>query len=52
MGLLVSVVVATGLILNFINYFGWISRTLYLLWEDFITVVRSCRATSGENDCF
>ena len=24
----VSVVVATGLILNFINYFGWLSRTL------------------------
>jgi hypothetical protein len=31
-----SVVVAIGLILNFLNYFGWLSRTLWLLWEDFI----------------
>ncbi|NP_001149458.1 maltose excess protein 1-like [Zea mays] len=33
-----SVVVAAGLILNFLNYFGWIPGTLLLLWEDFITV--------------
>jgi hypothetical protein len=31
-----SVVVAIELILNFLNYFGWLSRTLWLLWEDFI----------------
>ncbi|KAF8670251.1 hypothetical protein HU200_050783 [Digitaria exilis] len=33
-----SVVVAAGLILNFLNYCGWIPGTLWLLWEDFITV--------------
>jgi hypothetical protein len=33
-----SVVVAAGLLLNFLNYFGWIPGTLWLLWEDFITV--------------
>ncbi|ONM04360.1 Maltose excess protein 1 chloroplastic [Zea mays] len=31
-----SVVVAIELILNFLNYFGWLSRTLWLLWEDYI----------------
>ena len=33
-----SVVVAAGLILNFLNYVGWLPGTLWLLWEDFITV--------------
>lgn len=33
-----SVVVAAGLVLNFLNYFGWLPGTLWLLWEDFITV--------------
>jgi hypothetical protein len=33
-----SVVVAAGLILNFLNYLGWLPGTLWLLWEDFITV--------------
>jgi hypothetical protein len=33
-----SVIVVIGLLLNFLNYFGWIPGTLWLLWEDFITV--------------
>ena len=33
-----SVVVAAGLILNFLNYLGWLPGTRWLLWEDFITV--------------
>ncbi|CAN6236152.1 unnamed protein product [Urochloa humidicola] len=33
-----SVVVAAGLVLNFLNYCGWLPGTLWLLWEDFITV--------------
>ncbi|KAG8066124.1 hypothetical protein GUJ93_ZPchr0004g38820 [Zizania palustris] len=33
-----STVVATGLLLNFLNYFGWLPGTLWLLWEDFITI--------------
>jgi hypothetical protein len=33
-----SVIVVVGLVLNFLNYFGWIPGTLWLLWEDFITV--------------
>jgi hypothetical protein len=33
-----SVIVAVGLLLNFLKYFGWIPGTLWLLWEDFITV--------------
>jgi hypothetical protein len=33
-----SVIVAVSLLLNFLKYFGWIPETLWLLWEDFITV--------------
>ncbi|EAZ31881.1 hypothetical protein OsJ_16046 [Oryza sativa Japonica Group] len=33
-----SAVVAAGLLLNFLNYFGWLPGTLWLLWEDFITI--------------
>jgi hypothetical protein len=33
-----SVIVVVGLLLNFLNYFGWIPGTLWLLWEDFIIV--------------
>ncbi|XP_020573852.1 maltose excess protein 1-like, chloroplastic [Phalaenopsis equestris] len=33
-----SVVVASGLVINFLNYFGWIHKRVWMLWEDFITV--------------
>ncbi|XP_008382357.1 maltose excess protein 1-like, chloroplastic isoform X2 [Malus domestica] len=33
-----SIVVATGLVLNFLNYFGWLNAGLWRFWEDFITV--------------
>ncbi|KAJ3707116.1 hypothetical protein LUZ61_010821 [Rhynchospora tenuis] len=33
-----SAVVGIGLVLNFLNYFGWLNERLWLLWEDFITV--------------
>lgn len=33
-----SAVVATGLVLNFLNYFAWLNDRVWLLWEDFITV--------------
>lgn len=33
-----SVVVATGLIVNFTNYFGWLHAAIWQFWEDFITV--------------
>ncbi|GMI78967.1 MALTOSE EXCESS 1, ROOT CAP 1 [Hibiscus trionum] len=33
-----SVVVAAGLVLNFLNYYGMLNKTLWQLWEDFITV--------------
>jgi hypothetical protein len=33
-----SVIVAVGLLLNFLKYFWGIPGTLWLLWEDFITV--------------
>ncbi|KAL4376107.1 hypothetical protein GQ457_02G028820 [Hibiscus cannabinus] len=33
-----SVVVAAGLILNFLNYYGMLNKTIWQLWEDFITV--------------
>ncbi|KAL3573975.1 hypothetical protein D5086_024588 [Populus alba] len=33
-----SVVVATGLLLNFLNYFGMLNAGIWLFWEDFITV--------------
>ncbi|KAK9095684.1 hypothetical protein Scep_027153 [Stephania cephalantha] len=33
-----SVVVASGLVLNFMNYFNWLNFGVWRLWEDFITV--------------
>ncbi|KAJ6795760.1 maltose excess protein 1-like, chloroplastic isoform X1 [Iris pallida] len=33
-----SVVVSLGLVLNFMNYFGWLQNGIWRLWEDFITV--------------
>ncbi|KAG6714499.1 hypothetical protein I3842_05G205300 [Carya illinoinensis] len=33
-----SVVVAAGLVLNFMNYFEWLNPGLWRLWEDFITI--------------
>lgn len=33
-----SAVVGAGLVLNFLNYFGWLSEGVWGLWEDFITV--------------
>ncbi|MQM23698.1 hypothetical protein Taro_056764 [Colocasia esculenta] len=33
-----SIVVGTGLVLNFLNYFGWLGEGAWRLWEDFITV--------------
>ncbi|XP_072963803.1 maltose excess protein 1-like, chloroplastic [Typha angustifolia] len=33
-----SVVVGAGLVLNFLNYFGWLHEGIWLLWEDFITI--------------
>jgi hypothetical protein len=33
-----SVIMVIGLLLNFLNYFGWIPGTLWLLWEGFIIV--------------
>ncbi|XWS57997.1 hypothetical protein CRYUN_Cryun09bG0221100 [Craigia yunnanensis] len=33
-----SVVVGAGLILNFLNYYGKLSATIWQFWEDFITV--------------
>ncbi|CAL9009064.1 unnamed protein product, partial [Prunus brigantina] len=33
-----SVVVATGLVLNFLNYFGLLNAGIWCFWEDFITV--------------
>uniref|UniRef100_A0ACD5UU60 Uncharacterized protein n=1 Tax=Avena sativa TaxID=4498 RepID=A0ACD5UU60_AVESA len=33
-----SAVVAAGLILNLLNYLGWLPATLWQLWEDFMTV--------------
>ncbi|KAJ6756899.1 MALTOSE EXCESS PROTEIN 1 CHLOROPLASTIC-RELATED [Salix koriyanagi] len=33
-----SVVVATGLLLNFLNYFGILNAGIWRFWEDFITV--------------
>lgn len=34
----ISAVVASGLVLNFMNYFNWIGEDVWLLWEDFITI--------------
>ncbi|KAF5205691.1 Maltose excess protein 1 protein [Thalictrum thalictroides] len=36
--LVTSVVVVTGLILNFMNYFNLLNERIWLFWEDFITV--------------
>lgn len=33
-----SIVVATGLVLNFMNYFSLLNAGIWRLWEDFITV--------------
>ncbi|KAJ4800002.1 Maltose excess protein 1-like [Rhynchospora pubera] len=33
-----SAVVGIGLVLNFLNYFGWLNERLWLLWEDFTTI--------------
>ncbi|MBA0770478.1 hypothetical protein Gotri_019108 [Gossypium trilobum] len=33
-----SIVVAAGLILNFLNYYGMLNSTIWQFWEDFITV--------------
>lgn len=33
-----SIVVASGLIFNFLFYFGMLNPTLWSLWEDFITI--------------
>ncbi|KAI5011193.1 maltose excess protein 1-like, chloroplastic [Hordeum vulgare subsp. vulgare] len=33
-----SAVVAAGLLLNLLNYIGWLPGTLWLLWEDFTTI--------------
>lgn len=34
----ISVVVATGLVLNFLNYFNMLNAGLWRFWEDVITV--------------
>ncbi|KAF6169446.1 hypothetical protein GIB67_021449 [Kingdonia uniflora] len=36
--LVTSVVVGLGLVLNFMNYFGWLNAGIWRFWEDFITV--------------
>uniref|UniRef100_A0ACD5UDU1 Uncharacterized protein n=1 Tax=Avena sativa TaxID=4498 RepID=A0ACD5UDU1_AVESA len=33
-----SVVVAAGLLLNLLNYLGWLPATLWQLWDDFMTI--------------
>lgn len=33
-----SIVIALGLLLNFLNYFQWLNNAIWLFWEDFITV--------------
>ena len=33
-----SIVVASGLVLNFLFYFGLLNTSLWHLWEDFITI--------------
>jgi len=33
-----SVVVALGLVLNFLKYFRWLQDGIWKLWEDFITI--------------
>ncbi|XP_010942963.1 maltose excess protein 1-like, chloroplastic [Elaeis guineensis] len=35
---LTSAVVASGLVLNFFNYFGWLHDWIWRIWEDFITI--------------
>lgn len=36
--LVTSVVVASGLVLNFLNYFNWLNAGIWQFWEDFTTV--------------
>lgn len=33
-----SVVVASGLVLNFLHYFGWLREAIWNIWVDFVTV--------------
>lgn len=33
-----SIVVASGLILNFLKYFDWLHPEIWRFWEDFVTV--------------
>lgn len=33
-----TVVVVLGLVVNFLNYFGWVDGAIWNLWEDFITI--------------
>ncbi|EHA8588811.1 Maltose excess protein 1, chloroplastic [Cocos nucifera] len=35
---LTSAAVASGLVLNFFNYFGWLHDWIWRIWEDFITI--------------
>lgn len=34
----ISVLVVSGLVLNFANYFGWLPEGAWQLWGDFITI--------------
>ena len=36
--LVTSVVVVSGLFLNFMNYFGLLNAGIFRIWEDFITI--------------
>ncbi|XP_047316331.1 maltose excess protein 1-like, chloroplastic [Impatiens glandulifera] len=36
--IIISVVVASGLLLNFLSFFGWLSPGLWRAWEDFTTI--------------
>lgn len=34
----ISAVIGSGLVLNFLNYFGFLNASIWGLWEDFITI--------------
>ncbi|XP_020593380.1 maltose excess protein 1-like, chloroplastic [Phalaenopsis equestris] len=34
-----SAAVVAGLVLNFMNYYGWLLQWVWQIWEDFITIV-------------
>lgn len=34
----ISAVIGSGLVLNFVNYFGFLNASIWRLWEDFITI--------------